>query len=207
MRRAIQVEQTRKKIMDSALVLFGTQGYEHTSMNEISSYAKLSKGILYHYFSCKDELYLDCVQACFDQMVTYLQTHPVEPGTPKEQIEAFIQLRHLFFQEYPLYEGVFYESLLGRPIHLRPELQRLRQGLEQVNLDFCQKISQTILTVNHPSQPNLSLFFSIILNGFWLQLQQRDSILTHKDLVPEQEQVISQMLEIFFRGLEQTACD
>ena len=145
--------------MDSALMLFGAQGYEHTSMNEISSCAKLSKGILYHYFSCKDELYLDCVQACFDQMVTYLQTHPVEPGTPKEQIEAFIQLRHLFFQEYPLYEGVFYESLLGRPIHLRPELQ------------------------------------------------QRDSILTHKDLVPEQEQVISQMLEIFFRGLEQATCD
>ena len=55
-----QFEQIRKeskaKILDAALKLFGTQGYQNTSISEIMKLAGVSKGLMYHYFSNKEEL-------------------------------------------------------------------------------------------------------------------------------------------------------
>lgn len=43
-------------IAKTAAVLFNEKGYLETSMNDISSAAKLSKGGIYHYFSSKNEI-------------------------------------------------------------------------------------------------------------------------------------------------------
>jgi AcrR family transcriptional regulator len=55
-----QFDQIRKeskaKILDAALKLFGTQGYQNTSISEIMKLAGVSKGLMYHYFSNKEEL-------------------------------------------------------------------------------------------------------------------------------------------------------
>ncbi|MEG1873185.1 MAG: TetR/AcrR family transcriptional regulator, partial [Ruthenibacterium sp.] len=52
---------SRRKILDSALAEFGANGYGLSSINTICSAGGISKGILYHYFKDKDELYLACV--------------------------------------------------------------------------------------------------------------------------------------------------
>ena len=49
---------TRRRIMDSALAEFASQGYGASSVNTIAASEQLSKGIIYHYFENKDELYL-----------------------------------------------------------------------------------------------------------------------------------------------------
>ncbi|MEG1748002.1 MAG: TetR/AcrR family transcriptional regulator, partial [Oscillospiraceae bacterium] len=65
---------SRRKILDSALAEFGTQGYGMSSVNTICTAGDISKGILYHYFRDKDELYLACVQELFDSLTEHL-TH------------------------------------------------------------------------------------------------------------------------------------
>ncbi len=44
------------KLVDAALCLFATQGYEATSIRAIASEAGMSLGLLYNYFKSKDEL-------------------------------------------------------------------------------------------------------------------------------------------------------
>ena len=51
MRRELQTEQMRRRILDSALEVFGAEGYDGASMNAICTRAGISKGIIYHY-SC-----------------------------------------------------------------------------------------------------------------------------------------------------------
>ena len=52
-----QFEQIRKeskaKILGIALNFFGTQGYQNTSISEITKLAGVSKGLMYHYFLMK----------------------------------------------------------------------------------------------------------------------------------------------------------
>ena len=60
--------------MDSALAEFSKQGYGASSVNTICAAQDLSKGIIYHYFKTKDDLYLACVEECFELLTQYLKS-------------------------------------------------------------------------------------------------------------------------------------
>jgi len=55
-----QIEEIREasisKILDASLELFATKGYDSTSIANIAEKAGISKGLMYNYFSSKDEL-------------------------------------------------------------------------------------------------------------------------------------------------------
>lgn len=77
-RTAEQYEQIRSKrrrlIMETALDLFATKGYYGTSMNNISQKAGISKGLVYNYFSGKEELLTQLVREGFLELVRFF--HP-----------------------------------------------------------------------------------------------------------------------------------
>ena len=50
---------TRQRILDTALGLFATKGYENTTMREIAAEADSSLGLTYRYFASKEELVLE----------------------------------------------------------------------------------------------------------------------------------------------------
>lgn len=50
--------RTRRKILDVALELFSKQGYDSTTLRDISAEADCSLGIIYRYFSRKEDLVL-----------------------------------------------------------------------------------------------------------------------------------------------------
>ena len=53
-----KAEQTRQRILDSALRLFATKGYEKTTLRDIAAEAGSSLGLTYRYFAHKEELVL-----------------------------------------------------------------------------------------------------------------------------------------------------
>ncbi|MDD6808179.1 MAG: TetR/AcrR family transcriptional regulator [Oscillospiraceae bacterium] len=57
---------TKSKIVSAAWKLFYEQGFEYTTVDEIISESKTSKGSFYHYFSGKDEL-LGSLSYLFDE--------------------------------------------------------------------------------------------------------------------------------------------
>lgn len=49
-------EASLRKIFNASLELFGTKGYETTSIAQIAKQAGISKGLIYNYFNSKEEL-------------------------------------------------------------------------------------------------------------------------------------------------------
>ena len=49
-------ERSRRKILNAAFELFGKYGYSQTSAMMIAKKAKISKGLIYHYFRSKQEV-------------------------------------------------------------------------------------------------------------------------------------------------------
>ena len=58
MKRDEKNQQTRRRILDRALSEFSEKGYGGSSVNTICAVQGISKGIVYHYFENKDQLYL-----------------------------------------------------------------------------------------------------------------------------------------------------
>lgn len=55
-------EEKRKDLLRSALACFGEKGYEATTVDDIIRHAGVSKGMLYTYFSSKEEILLELLK-------------------------------------------------------------------------------------------------------------------------------------------------
>lgn len=51
-------EEKRQRVINAALKVFAASGYDAASTNEIAREAGISKGLLFHYFTSKKDLYL-----------------------------------------------------------------------------------------------------------------------------------------------------
>jgi AcrR family transcriptional regulator len=68
-------EETRQRVLGTALALFRARGLEATTMRDVAAEAGLSLGAAYHYFSSKEAIvlgYYDTVQAEHDARVRTL---------------------------------------------------------------------------------------------------------------------------------------
>ena len=87
MKREEKNQQTRRRIMDSALAEFAANGYGGSSVNTICAAQGISKGIVYHYFESKDELYLACVEECFQCLTAHLSAALPEEDEPADPFD------------------------------------------------------------------------------------------------------------------------
>ena len=58
-------EETEQKIIEKALELFTSKGYESTSVQDIIDATGLSKGAIYHHFDSKESILLTVYERIF----------------------------------------------------------------------------------------------------------------------------------------------
>lgn len=75
MKKEEKTKRTRQRILAAGLAEFGTKNYEKASVNAICAESQISKGLLYHNFKSKDELYLECVRVSCEKLMEHLQAH------------------------------------------------------------------------------------------------------------------------------------
>lgn len=82
-------ELTRQKIIMAALQLFAEKGYSSTSVSLIAKEASISKGLIYHYFSSKEEV----LKGIFGMLVQKGEDifSQWEGQTPEEKLRITIQ--------------------------------------------------------------------------------------------------------------------
>ena len=128
-------QRTRARIMSAARKEFGDNGYEAASINTICAAEGLSKGLLYHHFKDKDELYLTCVRECFAHLLSYMEQQiPSSLGENLDRdLALYFQIRLTFFQQYPDEQKIFFRGMLAPPRNLAEELTKLRRPVEDFN--------------------------------------------------------------------------
>ena len=104
-RRAVQVEETRGKLIAAARRAFAQKGYSEASMDDLTAAAGLTRGALYHNFGDKKGL----LQAVIDQI----------DGEILEQMRAAGQQYHTRWHAF-LAEAITYIEM-----SLEPEVQRI----------------------------------------------------------------------------------
>lgn len=76
---------TRQRILDTALSLFASKGYENTTMREIAATAECSLGLTYRYFASKDDLLLEWYLTLVSQLDE--QASQLAPGTIADRFQ------------------------------------------------------------------------------------------------------------------------
>lgn len=125
---------SKDKILNAAIVEFGTKSYENASLNNICNNNNISKGLIYHYFKNKDELFLSCVKDCFDALVDHLSKEDFNQNDFQDNMEKYLNLRYRFFQENSYYSQIFFNTLLQPPMHLKEQIKDLRSDFDALNI-------------------------------------------------------------------------
>ncbi len=145
MKREEKNQQTKRRIMDAALVEFSKEGYGASSINTVCSAEGVSKGIIYHYFQTKDELFLACVEECFDLLSNYLKERiQIEQGNAEQQLEKYFTIRSAFFTQYPVYQRIYCEAVVNPPIILKAEIQERKMVFDALNIQILESILQQL---------------------------------------------------------------
>lgn len=84
-------EETRARILESAIKLFSNRGYNKASVDDLCAEAGISKGAFYHHFESKQALFLALLDS-------WLQTidNAIEASKDKTAPETFMQMTEAF---------------------------------------------------------------------------------------------------------------
>lgn len=132
----------RKNLINAALVEFGKNSYDKASTNVIVKEAGVSKGLLFHYFKSKKELYDYIVEFIFVKMIKDVAENiDYEKSDIIERIANISEYKMMLFKEYPgMY--IFYTRIFAaKPIkELKAMINEIIPGsyddFYSVNIDY-----------------------------------------------------------------------
>ena len=83
-------EDRKEEILNAALELFARQGVNHTTMQDIALKAGISKGLIYNYFTNKEDLLNELIKSFINHLYDYFD--PDGDGIlSTEEMEYFIE--------------------------------------------------------------------------------------------------------------------
>lgn len=193
---------SRQKILDAAIQEFGTTTYNEASLNTICKIGLVSKGIIYHYFKDKDELYLCCLKECVEELGKHLRKEKCTSTEFEENIKHYMSARNDFFSTYPYYRTIFYNSLLNPPKHLLIKIKELRQEVDTVNVEYCRNALESVTLKPDISCDDAIEYYLILQDSFNTYFQSKvQEGLDFNELIKIHEEKITRMLKILLYGI------
>jgi len=190
----------RQQIINSAIAEFGINSYTEASLNAICRNGNISKGIIYHYFKDKDELYLVCVTECFDRLTAFLNSEKITFNNVEQDIEKYLDMRYQFFKENPDFSNIFTNALLQPPKHLVEQIKGIKVGLDKFNINFYEQVLKNVNLKSDVSREEAIEYFLIFQESFNYYFQNKTYV-DFRKLFDEHELKLSKLLKIMFYGM------
>lgn len=84
--RQEHTEHTRLALLSAATELFAECGYDETSIDDIVTRARVTRGALYHHFASKQEIFQAVCDAADNRVVERVRDSASAPGTAAERM-------------------------------------------------------------------------------------------------------------------------
>ena len=81
--------------------LFAERGFAGTTIREIAKQAGVNSGLLYHYYSNKETLYLSLLETAVSEIVVQVENIAASPDTPEEKLRQIVQAFLAHYQAHP----------------------------------------------------------------------------------------------------------
>lgn len=134
----IQMEELmpekKKQILLSAMKLFASKGFMQTTMQEVASFCKMSKGSVYQYYSSKDELLLTIFEYQAKLLQDRMQLMERENQlNPRDRLVSKIEIYLHIWNEHP--ELIKMQMRDNTEHAASQELREFMQKMSKYNLD------------------------------------------------------------------------
>ena len=130
--RSENYEDIALAILGHAARLFGTQGYERSSIADLAEACGLSRGALYHYFDSKEAILFAMLDTHVRGLLGKLEAAMLPGGTPVEQLTRLIEAMVICNAGSPHEQVILLNDLPSLSAHEQSEIK----GLENKIVDL-----------------------------------------------------------------------
>lgn len=88
--RALDYDDKKRAILHSAAKLFAEYGYDRASMVQIAEACGVSKPLLYHYYSKKDDLLFDTIEVHLQDLVEAVEAADEPSLAPRDRLHKLV---------------------------------------------------------------------------------------------------------------------
>lgn len=127
--------EKRERILNAAINEFAQKGFKNASTNEIVKEAGISKGLIFHYFKNKKQLYLFLYDYLMEVLEKeYFQALWLDEKDFLEKMRLASLTKLELFRKYPLIFKFFLTAYSETDIEVREEVAGRNQKLTEVHL-------------------------------------------------------------------------
>jgi TetR/AcrR family transcriptional regulator len=197
-------KEKQDRIINAAIKEFAQNGYEKASTNAIVKEAGISKGLLFHYFQNKKQLYMFLYEYMFQILLD-----KIYEKVNWDEKDIFIRYREVALLKLDLFKIYpdmfnFIKSLISTSSELKNELNL--RGKELFDISF-QKLFSDIDISKFKKGIDIPKAISIInwtLEGFAYQMQERAVKLSleqinQEDAMAEMEEYLDMLRNSFYK--------
>lgn len=196
MKRTERTELTVSKIREAALAEFGVNGYAGGTVNNICKRG-INKGLIYHNFKGKDELYLLCLENSCKKLVSMIE----ENDCTADPLQ-YIKLRMHFFTDYPNEAHIFFEAVLQPQEKLRDRINQILEPFEKMNEKIYRCVISSITLRDGITEEDALAYFrqmQRMFNGYFSSSAYR--CMTLDERIREHELNLSRFLDFMLYGI------
>jgi AcrR family transcriptional regulator len=147
--------QRRQQLLDVALVVFGRDGFHHTSMNDLAEAAGVTKPVLYQHFGSKRELYLEVLREVGGRLLDAVGKAIAAAPGPRQQVEGGFRA----YFEWVARDRRGFEVLFAGDTRRDPEFLA---ELGKVETEFARAIAELIVVDGMTHERRLVLAYGIV---------------------------------------------
>jgi AcrR family transcriptional regulator len=114
----------RAQLLQLARRAFSEASYDEVSIDDLAREAKISKGLLYHYFPTKRDLYVAALRVIADELVAHVHAIPRDQP-PAERVRAGLDA----YLDYITMHARAFVALMRGGIGSDPEVAQVIEGV------------------------------------------------------------------------------
>jgi TetR/AcrR family transcriptional regulator len=129
--------EKQDRIINAAIKEFAQKGYDNASTNEIVKEAGISKGILFHYFNNKKQLFFFLFDYCYNTVADefYKKVDLTERDFFK-RIRQAVQIKMKLQAKYPDILTFIQEAFIQDSAEIKVEFDKKKQELTAINTEI-----------------------------------------------------------------------
>lgn len=169
MKQSERQERSRALILEAAAEEFARLGYEGVTVDGICAGHGISKGMMYHYFSGREELFLKCAGAVFTRLserVRQVMDDACWDDISGAMREYFLE-RERYFADRPVEKAIFENAMFRTPHGLEEKVAELHEPLSELNREFARRLTERLTPRPGHTKEELQRYFEAIDRVYW----------------------------------------
>ena len=104
-------DESKQHILDKAAEVFASKGLASTKISDLAEAANMSQGLLYRYFSDKEDVFVALLERAISGAIQRAQNSLAHPGTPFEKLHWLTEQFLQGMSEDPIYFQLFSQAM------------------------------------------------------------------------------------------------